>query len=375
MQRFKKHVHSLFKRYQKGYTGILYLVVILVLLIMGGILLTGGLEPSPKEAGTGTQVMISPYQPSPDKENLQLYTFWGGTIAPTIPAEPTAPNAPPPRRPPTGGVCKHDSIAVNCTCPTDEMEWLFCQDDPCDGLSTATLGPLGGIVSNLVPAHLCVFPQFHPKFSQRYSDGRCTHMCLGKPVIYLYPTQDTIVDVSIDVPGKIIASDPLYPTDGWKQVLAHPSGKLEYQDKSYRELFFESEVDHVNQPTNGIVIPVGNLTNELDKQITKLGLIGDEKTEFIDFWVPKLQALHTPYILFSVLDRVEKERVDHINITPKPNTFISFITYFKPLTIPYTGLPTLTLPKTPQRIGFTAVEWGGTIDTGDANSSTMIIGR
>jgi hypothetical protein len=50
-----------------------------------------------------------------------------------------------------------------------------------------------------------------------------------------------------------------------------------------------------------------------------------------------------------------------VNISPKPDTFIEILVYFKPLKqqIP---LAPLILPVTPKRIGFTAVEWGGTID-------------
>jgi hypothetical protein len=61
------------------------------------------------------------------------------------------------------------------------------------------------------------------------------------------------------------------------------------------------------------------------------------------------------------LDEQEKERIDHVEITPKPDTRIEYLFYFKGLQN-FNNIKALELPKYPQRIGFTEVEWGGTID-------------
>jgi hypothetical protein len=74
--------------------------------------------------------------------------------------------------------------------------------------------------------------------------------------------------------------------------------------------------------------------------------------------------MNSPYVLFSILDSEEKERIDRVEISPKPDTFIGFIAYFKPVYEKYTPMP-LSLPEVPPaRVGYTAVEWGGTIDNG-----------
>ena len=88
----------------------------------------------------------------------------------------------------------------------------------------------------------------------------------------------------------------------------------------------------------------------------------DEQTEFLDWWLPRLRDLNTPYILFSIIDRDEKDRIDKLNISPKPDTLIDFMAYFRPLNKPV-DIPPLILPQTPpKRVGFTAVEWGGILD-------------
>ncbi len=184
---------------------------------------------------------------------------------------------------------------------------------------------------------------------------------VGKPVIYLYPTKPTYVNVSLKIPGIITESIPTYPENGWQNVLASPGGTLTYQNSVYHELYYESAVGGVKAPSTGVVIPVSDLQTKLTTLTSRLGLLHKEQQEFLDYWLPKLEDLHTPYILFSIIDPAEKERIDHIEITPKPDTMIEFLVYFRPLQTDVAPVAPLVLPNPPERRGFTAVEWGGTI--------------
>ena len=186
--------------------------------------------------------------------------------------------------------------------------------------------------------------------------------CLGKPVIYLYPEKPTLVNVKVKTQGEVVISDPqIETTNGWNNVLAHPNGILLYKGNAYRELFYETESQKLKAPKNGYVFETKKLNDKLLDFITKLGLTrADEQDEFLDWWIPRLEALNSPYILVSVLDKEEKHRLDTVEIQPKPDTFIEFIAYFRPLSAPIEIEP-LNLPKTPERKGFTAVEWGGVI--------------
>lgn len=195
-----------------------------------------------------------------------------------------------------------------------------------------------------------------------FDGSSCIESCWDKPVIYLYPEAPMYVDVSLRTAGKIVASDPLYPAGGWKQVFAHPNGKLVYKEKTYRELFYETEVTPFTKPPKGISIKSTDLKKDLSKILLRLGLNSFEKQEFLDYWVPKLEKTGAPYIKFSIVEAQEKERIDHVEISPKPDTMIQFLAYFVLLQKPYNG-PLLELPATSQkRIGFTAVEWGGSIE-------------
>jgi hypothetical protein len=198
------------------------------------------------------------------------------------------------------------------------------------------------------------------KWSQDLKSNNKT-WCVGKPVIYLYPEKPKLVDVELFIPGEIYISIPKYPSGGWQNVLANPDGNLVYEGKNYKELYYETAVTVKKIPQNGIIIPIENLRSELSEIVTKLGLKASERDEFLEYWMPLLTDLEKPYIVFSLLDQDEKERIDGVDINPKPDVFINFIAYFKGIDKPF-GIEPLTLPVPPQREGFTAVEWGGTID-------------
>ncbi len=185
--------------------------------------------------------------------------------------------------------------------------------------------------------------------------------CIGKPVIYLYPKKDTMVNVSVSTKGSIVESIPNYPINGWKNILAHPDGHFEYNGKTYNELYYESSVNSVQEPENGIVVKTKDLKNSLYSLTYKLGLITPEQKELVNYWLPKLDALNSPYIFISVIPNSEKQKIDRVDINPLPQTKIEFLLYFKPLSYEYSPKP-LNLPSNPpERIGFTSVEWGGTI--------------
>ncbi len=313
--------------------------------------------PTPGQAGATIRPTATPLltyqctqqgQPQAGRQ-LQLDTLQCGTGLPlATPAPSSSTNTPLPSfAPAEPEVCFPNSgrpMSGNCTCPSNEYV-ISCKDGACVDFHE------GGVRFSCIG--------WEDVWCSNYGDG---DYCIAKPVVYLYPTKDTNIDVSVETVGNIVISDPFYPIGGWKNVMAHPNGFLEYEGKSYRELFYETDVKEINPPKEGLVIKKEDLDFELSEIITRLGLIGEEKKEFLEYWLPRLHELKSPYILFSIMDSEEKERTDKLNILPKPDTLIEFIAYFKVLDGPVSVSP-LTLPAIPpQRVGFTAVEWGGVID-------------
>lgn len=183
--------------------------------------------------------------------------------------------------------------------------------------------------------------------------------CDSKPVIYLYPRKDTDVSVKITVPGIITESIPTYPvTTGWQHILAHPNGIFSYQGKEYAELFYETYQQQIPRPTQGLIVTKEQIQPALTQITTKLGFLPGEQKEFLDYWTPRLTGIDKPYVFISLFPLAEKVKLDTVQITPLPDTFIQYIFYFTGVTTPYALAP-LELPKPLQRTGFTAFEWGG----------------
>lgn len=351
-------------RFPKNY----YPIFFILLLVGISVLFSNGITPKSKFSTSSPHPVTVKDQPSYEKKsNLQLNKPLIATAI-THPPYPTLSVTPTPP-PPGGPFCGiHKPKRDNCTCtdsPTDELI-VYCENIP--GCTPTGGGLIIQDANGQNPKlDVCEFYQtaFYksPQFDEKRADtANCETWCYAKPVIYLYPTEPMFVDVSVTVPGEIIVSDPLYPEGGWKNVEAHPDGTLYYQGKKYKELFYESNVDDTRIPTRGLILKTTELREKLSIILTQLGLIKHERAEFIDFWIPRLEDLHTQYIFFSVIDPDEKQRIDHVTITPKPDTMIEFLAYFKGINMPLAPEP-LILPKNPpQRIGFTAVEWGGTID-------------
>lgn len=178
----------------------------------------------------------------------------------------------------------------------------------------------------------------------------------AKPVIYLYPEKETNVDVALDVEGKLTCVYPDY--NGLWQVTAQPNGTL--TDKNGREYYclyweaaFEKEFD--NPKDVGFVVAGCDTAEFLRKKALELGLNEREANEFIIYWLPQMQDNEYNYIYFA-LDEYEKKA--KLKIKPAPDTQIRFMMLYKPLDGKI-EVKEQILPKTPERDGFTLVEWGG----------------
>ncbi len=337
----------------------LILLIILPVALLSYFLAGGFVSPFPQKMAipSGQPRAIVSQAPLGAGKQLQINTFKFSSPTPT-PQPSTQPST-----------CTSDN-GTSCNSPTSCPEYLVtCNGNHCVNVVNGPSGSHGRLtcaqIDNFVincpanpPTYIaqgwCACPDLNPT-------GNITS-CMAKPVIYLYPEVDTLVDVKLKIPGKVTVSIPTYEAEGWQDVLAHPGGSLEYRGKTYQELYYESAVSHANPPRNGLVIPKQELYSNLSSILLRLGLKEAEKQEFLSYWMPRLTALPGNYILFSIFDPVEKERVDSVHLNPEPDTRIELLAYFKPLEFPI-FIPPLVLPeKPPARKGFTMVEWGGTID-------------
>jgi hypothetical protein len=178
----------------------------------------------------------------------------------------------------------------------------------------------------------------------------------GKPVIYLYPAKTTAVSVKVD--ALITKSEPAYGS-GWN-VVAQPNGKLTMADGTqYSSLFWEGIGHEYPTVRSGVVVAKDKVAETLKTQLVQLGLNDQERSDFLEFWLPKMPT--DPFVRLTWFGTAEMDRLAPLTVTPKPDTTIRVFLDFKGLTEPVV-LPPQHLVA-PRRKGFTLVEWGGLLRT------------
>jgi hypothetical protein len=190
--------------------------------------------------------------------------------------------------------------------------------------------------------------------SVKASDWIWDSSLLGKPVIYLYPEEETEVSVKLDLDGKLTCTYPAY--QGIWQVTASPDGTLTDQNgQTYNYLYWEGEADTQWDMTKGFCVKGEDTAAFLEQALEKLGLNRKEANEFIVYWLPQMER--NPYnIIAFQTDAYTKTA--QLQIDPAPDTLIRvFMTW--QASENYVNLEAQELTA-PQRTGFTAVEWGGT---------------
>ena len=188
-----------------------------------------------------------------------------------------------------------------------------------------------------------------------------------KPAIYLYPQNTENVNVKVNTTGYFTLTIPNYSPNGWS-VLANPNGAIETNNTTYPYLYYESQVpdSSVQVPDKGYVVTKGELPGLFDSLFPKLGLLPNEAKEFKDYWQNVLPL--SPYYFVGVMDKQAIDAIEPLDITPKPDTLIRVRLYFQLLAKPIQKEAPVIV--TPERNGFTAVEWGGMVKTDKNNPFT-----
>lgn len=178
-----------------------------------------------------------------------------------------------------------------------------------------------------------------------------------KPVIYLYPTEETAVHVSLDYAGELTVTYPDYGEDGW-HVMASPDGTLTDADgRQYSYLFWEGVSDTAYDFSNAYCVAGKDTAAFLEEYLPALGLSPREYNEFIVYWLPKMQE--NPYNLIAFQTSAYTDAAQ-LHVTPTPDTVIRVFMAYKPLDKAVPAADITDLPTPPERNGFTVVEWGGT---------------
>ena len=187
---------------------------------------------------------------------------------------------------------------------------------------------------------------------------------LEKPVIYLYPTEKTAIDIKLDLKGKLLTTFPKYDKN-W-DVIAEPNGQIfdKKTNRYYSSLFWDGTIDFSDEHykyDDGFIVPKEKLAEFLIEKLEHIGLNNQETNDFIQYWLPILERNKYNFIHFLVNE--ECDEIATLNVNPKPETTIRIYMEFY-------GLENRTIIKEQQllkteRKGFTLVEWGGADFSGE----------
>lgn len=203
-------------------------------------------------------------------------------------------------------------------------------------------------------------PIFQPTPVQWGGWGPCdpaSGACPDKPVIYLYPTHEEPVSVTLNYNGTLTSVYPAFTQGTTWDVDAYPDGHLidETDGQEYSYLFWEGHDDHQYDLSTGFVVKGSDTAAFLQKQLAATGLTPQEYNEFIVYWLPQLE--HNPYNLIHFAGS-DYTNVAKLIIVPTPESELRVFMVYEPLQAPI-NIPPQSFPLF-QRNGFTVVEWGGT---------------
>ena len=176
----------------------------------------------------------------------------------------------------------------------------------------------------------------------------------AKPVIYLYPEEETAVTVGLDYGGTLTCTYPA-AQDGVWTVTASPDGTLRDEEgQEYSYLFWEGTCAVSYDFSEGFCVSGADTAAFLEEALSSLGLNRREANEFIVYWLPQMEQ--NPYNLISFQAEAYTDHA-RLEISPRPDSVLRVFMAWKALDEPV-ELPAQTLPAF-VRTGFTVVEWGG----------------
>ena len=177
----------------------------------------------------------------------------------------------------------------------------------------------------------------------------------AKPVIYLYPQQETEVAVQVELPnGHLTCTYPEY--NGSWNVTAYPDGRLlnHADGQEYSYLFWEGVTNADYDLSSGFVVAGKDTAVFLQEKLAYMGLTPKEYNEFIVYWLPKMQE--NQYNLVTFQTDAYTDAVP-LHITPQPDSMLRIFMVYQPLNAPISIPQPSLIPF--ERTGFYVVEWGG----------------
>lgn len=176
----------------------------------------------------------------------------------------------------------------------------------------------------------------------------------AKPVLYLYPTKKTQVNISFEKPYLLTTTYPKY-NNNWV-ITAYSNGDLyDNNNKYYYGLYWEEEGNSKVSFNEGFYVTKENAIKFLEEKTEEIGFTRRESNEFIMYWLPILEKNEKNLIYFELTE--ERNNFNRLYINPNPDSILRVAIHVKKVNN-MVKVKEQKLTKF-NRKGFTVVEWGG----------------
>ena len=174
-----------------------------------------------------------------------------------------------------------------------------------------------------------------------------------KPVIYLYPEEETEITVTLDYDGALTTTYPHY--DGGWHVTAEPDGTLyDAAGCEYSYLYWEGRGAWTPDFSEGFCVAGADTADFLRETLAAMGLTPREYNEMIVYWLPQMEGNAYNVISFQKEAYTEAAR---LTVAPEPDSVLRVFMAWYAADEPVELAPQDIAPF--ERTGFTVVEWGG----------------
>ncbi len=177
----------------------------------------------------------------------------------------------------------------------------------------------------------------------------------AKPIIYLYPEEDTLCSVKLRLDGEFSCTYPLYGDNGWQNFIAKPDGTLIFPNgREYYALYWEGMVNTEADFSYGFCVKGEDSAAFFEDVLEKIGLSEREANEFIVYWLPIFERNEYNLVTFNT----EKySAAAELEITPTPDSILRVYMQYKAVD-EFVNIEPQEFGGFERR-GFTVVEWGG----------------
>lgn len=183
--------------------------------------------------------------------------------------------------------------------------------------------------------------------------------CLGSP-LYIYGKPGISLEVKVLTPISNFTAP--YSKESGFQITTLGDGKFEVNGVISRSIDYDYEIAKrkITAPKNGIVVPGVRINEAIISLASNLGLNDQETQDLIAF---AKDRFNSPYVYVSFFDQKTSEEMLPLMITPKPDSYLNIVFYFKSLDQKPEVLP--EAPRYPakfQREGLSVVEISEFVD-------------